>query len=225
MRPQGHAAPSAGQTLADLATHIPAASRAFREVGLDYCCGGQRTLAAACAERGLDAEALLQKLAAEPPAAEPSWEEQPIADLVRHILDRYHAPLRDELRDLHRMAMTVEEKHKEKASCPRGLAAHLAAIHEAVDSHLEKEERILFPMILAGHGAQAVGPIQVMELEHEEHGANLARTRALTDDLTAPAEACPTWQALYLRLRELEADLMDHIHLENHVLFPRVLCA
>jgi len=64
-----------------------------------------------------------------------------------------------------------------------------------------------------------------MELEHEEHGANLARTRALTDDLTAPAEACPTWQALYLRLRELEADLMDHIHLENHVLFPRVLCA
>ena len=87
-----------------------------------------------------------------------------------------------------------------------------------------KEEQILFPLIKAGRGAAAAPPIQVMELEHVEHAETLRRTRALTTNLVAPAEACPTWQALYLRLVQMEAELMEHIHLENNVLFRRCLC-
>jgi len=212
------------QTLGSLAAQVPAASRVFRTAGLDYCCQGERTLAAACEEKGLDAASLLESIRRMPLSPDASWESKPLALLVQHILERYHESLRRELPELRQMAAKVEEKHADKPSCPQGLAHHLDAIHEAVLSHLAKEEQILFPMILAGRGPHAVGPIQVMEFEHQEHGANLARTRELTSDLTAPPEACATWRALYLRLGELENDLMDHIHLENHVLFPRALC-
>jgi regulator of cell morphogenesis and NO signaling len=78
-------------------------------------------------------------------------------------------------------------------------------------------------MILLGHGARAQMPIRVMMQEHDDHAVALARTRALTADLVPPPEACATWRALYLGLAELEADLHAHIHLENHVLFPRAL--
>lgn len=213
-------------TLGELAVRLPAASRVFRESGLDYCCGGRRTLAAACAEKGLDPQAILSAIHAgardDRPAA--SWQQRPLSELIDFILDRYHASLRRELPELCRMAAKVEETHGAKPSCPHGLAALLDAAHEAVLSHLEKEEQILFPMILGHRGAHASGPIQVMEHEHHQHGANLERIRELTDGLTAPREACATWQALYLRLGELEADLMEHIHLENNVLFPRALC-
>jgi len=212
------------QSLAELATRIPAASRVFREAGLDYCCGGKKSLGDACAAKGLDPQALITAIQSQGVPAEPTWDQRPLVALVSHIVERFHLPLRRELPELHAMATKVEQKHGEKASCPRGLAAHLAGIQEAVFSHLDKEEQILFPMIVAGRGAFATGPIQMMEMEHDEHGANLARTRAMTGDFTAPPEACPTWQALYLRLHELEGDLMDHIALENNILFPRALC-
>jgi len=212
--------------LADLAVARPAASRVFHRQGLDYCCGGKRSLAEACAEKGLDPQAVLAEIEAEAPEAdERPWSERPLPELIDHILSTYHEPLRAELPELVAMAEKVESRHAEKTSCPRGLAAHLRQIHAAVLEHLAKEEQVLFPMILAGHGSRAGGPIQVMEMEHDDHGLNLARTRALTDDLNPPAEACTTWRALYLRLTELEKELMDHIHLENNVLFPRALCA
>lgn len=212
------------RTLGEIAAEIPAASRVFREVGLDYCCGGRRPLGEACAERGIDPETILSAIRHQPADTEESWEGRPLAALIQHILQRYHEPLRAELPELMEMARTVEEKHAENAVCPHGLARHLENIYEAVLSHLAKEEQILFPIIVSGMGGQAQGPIQVMETEHDDHGANLAITRRLTHDFSAPEEACPTWKALYLRLAQLEADLMDHIHLENSVLFPRALC-
>jgi regulator of cell morphogenesis and NO signaling len=96
-------------------------------------------------------------------------------------------------------------------------------MHEEVLEHLAKEERILFPMIADGFGTRVGGPVRVLQNEHDEHGMNLTRVRALTNDFTPPPAACATWQALYLRLATLEAELMDHIHLENNVLFPRAL--
>ena len=213
-------------TLADLAVTHPAASRVFRRHRLDFCCHGARPLAAACAERGLSTESVLAEIDREERGATASdarWDERPLDELVAHIVDVYHRGLREELKELVQMAAKVEARHADKASCPRGLRAHLEEVHEAVLSHLAKEEQILFPMVLAGRGRLAGGPIHVMESEHDDHGESLQRTRRLTADLTAPEEACATWRALYLRLARLEADLMDHIHLENNVLFRRVL--
>jgi regulator of cell morphogenesis and NO signaling len=91
--------------------------------------------------------------------------------------------------------------------------------------HLEKEETILFPAIVRGAGARASGAVDVMEREHEHHKGDLLRIRALTSELTPPPEACTTWRALYTGLQQLEQELMEHIHLENNILFRRALAA
>jgi regulator of cell morphogenesis and NO signaling len=98
-------------------------------------------------------------------------------------------------------------------------------MRDELESHMQKEEHVLFPLILAGRGALAAAPIRVMEREHEDHGRNLERLRELAHDFAPPLDACGTWRALYLGLEELEREIMEHIHLENHVLFPRALRA
>ena len=212
-------------TLADLATAFPAASRVFHRHGLDYCCGGRRTVLDACRDRGLEAREILEEIETSQagPGTGAPWSERPVPELIEHIVQHYHQALRRELPELVALAEKVESRHAAKASCPVGLAGHLRGVHAAVLEHLEKEEQVLFPMILAGRGAGAAGPVQVMEQEHRDHGENLARTRELAHDLVPPEEACTSWRALYLRLHELEAELMEHIHLENNVLFPRAL--
>ena len=211
-------------TLADLATAFPAATRIFHGYGLDFCCGGQRSIGDACADKGLRVEDVLAEVRSTASGqATTRWDERPLAELADFIESHYHARLRLQLPEVVRLATKVEERHAEKATCPRGLADHLRAIHENVLDHLAKEEQVLFPLIRAGRGAQAAAPIHVMEVEHDDHRENLARTRSLTDGLTPPEEACPTWRALYAGLLELERELMEHIHLENNVLFRRAL--
>jgi regulator of cell morphogenesis and NO signaling len=97
-------------------------------------------------------------------------------------------------------------------------------MHAAVLEHLFKEEAVLFPMIKAGAGSRAAAPVHMMEVEHEDHGESLRMIRTLTSNFTLPTNACPTWIALYRRLEEFETELMEHIHLENNILFPRALC-
>lgn len=210
-------------TLAELAVTHPAASRVFQANRLDYCCNGRRSLREACAQRGLDPEAILAAIrsqSASSPAPE-RWDERSTAELLAHIVDHYHARLRREIPELISMAEKVEKRHAGNAACPRGLSDHLRAVHENVLDHLDKEEQILFPILRGGYFDHAGGPILCMEREHDDHARDLERTRELTAELSAPAEACETWRALYLRLAELESELMEHVHLENHVLFPR----
>ena len=212
-------------TLADLAVRRPAATRVFWRHQLDFCCGGKQTLADACRKAGLDTDALLAELEHEElgEAPEASWEGRPLAGLIDHILERYHAPLRQALLVLVALARKVEDRHGDKPSCPRGLAAFLTDMQDAVLAHLAKEEQVLFPLILAGRGAAAHMAIRVMNQEHDDHGASLRHLRAVTEGFEPPAEACNSWRALYQGLAELERELMHHIHLENNVLFPRAL--
>jgi regulator of cell morphogenesis and NO signaling len=151
------------------------------------------------------------------------WETRPPAAIIEFILHRFHEPLRRDLPVLVSGARLVEAETSPSALRPTGLADHLEQILIAVESHLAKEEKILFPLILAGRGGSAFMPIKVMMAEHEDHMANLGRTRALTHDFALPAEASETWGTLYLDLQRLEADLNAHIDLENTVLFTRVM--
>ncbi len=216
---------SAQTTLAHLAATRAGASRVFYRHRLDFCCHGQIPLERACRERGLDVEALLAELRAEEDRTSDfrPWETLPLNDLVAHLLERFHASHRAELPRLIAAARKVESVHADKPTCPRGLAEHLAHIEVELEDHMQKEEQILFPMVLAGHGRMAAMPMQMLELEHREHALNLQRSRQLAHDFVPPDEACGTWRALYLGLGELERDLMQHIHLENNVLFPRGL--
>ncbi|MBK6406792.1 MAG: DUF542 domain-containing protein [Holophagales bacterium] len=212
-------------TLADLAVAFPAASRVFRRHGLDYCCHGRRPVSEACAERGLDADALLSEVSAETRAASDveTWSDRPLPELVERIVSCYHAALRAELPLLVQMARKVEAVHAEKTSVPRGLADHLEAL--AGPSSTTSRRRSRTSSRCSSPAAAPGRPGRRLEREHEDVALALQKTRALTTDLVPPAEACTTWRALYLRLDELEAELMEHVHLENNVLFRRALCA
>lgn len=216
---------SQNPTLADLAITHAGASRVFLKHGLDFCCQGRRPLEEACSEKGLDPSTILAEIGNEESNGNlHELANKPIGELVDFIESHYHLRLRAELPELISMADKVERVHASKASCPRDLASHLRSIHAAILEHLAKEEQVLFPMIRSGYRNRASAPIRVMEQEHEDHGKNLEYLRGLAHDFVAPPEACATWKALYLRLKRLSDELMEHIHLENNVLFPRVLC-
>jgi regulator of cell morphogenesis and NO signaling len=213
------------RTLGELVTANPSAAKVFHRYGLDFCCGGKQSLEQACAHEGVDAEAVLREIEVAGVTVQDNarWDRRPVEELVNHILDRYHAPLRTQIPRLIDLARKVEQAHADKPDRPAGLADLLVDIRTAVESHLGKEEQILFPLILAGRGQNARMPVQMMIQEHEDHGRNLHRIRELTNNLQLPDYACASWRELYRALAELEVELMDHIHLENNILFPRAL--
>ncbi len=214
-------------TLGELVAAHPEAAEVLHHHQLDFCCGGHRSIQEACDAAGIQAGALLEEVgrAAPPSGPIPNWVDAPLGDLIGHILERYHEPLRRELPRLVDLAEKVETAHADKPDCPRGLAAMLREVTASVESHLAKEERILFPAIRAGRGPLAGMPIRAMMLEHEDHGKNLRRIREITGDFSLPPHACASWAELYRALQRLEKDLMEHIHLENNVLFPRAAVA
>lgn len=212
-------------TLGNIACSIPGATRVFHEFHLDFCCGGQKTLREAALARGIDAEQVQERLLAlgSEDAQEADWRQASPERLIEHLLQRYHAVHRAQLPELIRLAGRVEQVHGDREHCPRGLTELLIDMQQELESHMQKEEQILFPMIQRGGGRMAGGPITVMRYEHDQHGETLERIVALTDDMQPPADACNTWRALYRGLDELRCDLMQHIHLENNLLFPRAL--
>ncbi|MCU6678418.1 iron-sulfur cluster repair protein YtfE [Leclercia tamurae] len=212
------------QPLGELALSIPRASALFRKYDMDYCCGGKQTLARAASRKELDLdliEAELAKLAEQP--LEKDWRSVALGDIINHIIVRYHDRHREQLPELILQATKVERVHAEKASVPRGLAKNLTMLYEELSSHMMKEEQILFPMIKQGMGSQAMGPISVMESEHDDAGELVEVIKHITNNVTPPADACTTWRAMYNGINEMIDDLMEHISLENNVLFPRAL--
>lgn len=154
------------------------------------------------------------------PAAPPSALPGDPEALIAHILARYHEVHRAEFPQAISLARRVEEVHREAPDCPHGLADHLEALFEELESHQQKEERMLFPMMRMG-GRKMVGlPIPRMMSEHEEQLVQLERLAELTKGFTEPPGACGTWRALYEACRKLDADLREHMRVENEVLFP-----
>ena len=210
-----------------IAAEYPLATRVFSRHGIDFCCGGGKPLGAVCEELQVDANTVLAEIEAElasPVTAEERWDQAPLNDLVQHILSTYHIPLKEELPRLESMARKVVRVHHDKApEMLQELLSVYLGLNAELQTHMAKEEQILFPMIERGEGAMADGPITVMEAEHEAAGNALKRLRELTGDYRVPDEACNTWRALWHGLVALEEALHQHIHLENNILFPRAL--
>jgi len=214
-------------SLARWVSDHPGASAVFLRYRLDFCCGGQQPLDEACRDSGLDCAQVVAEVRAgdaESTSAPVNWELRTPAELVDHILRTYHEPLRRDLPALVESARKVERVHADKGTCPSGLADHLSRVSAALDEHMRLEETGLFSALTGGEKSPDIeAAIRTLMREHDEHGENLRRVRELTADLKAPPEACATWRATYDGLEQLEADLMAHVHLENNVLFPRVL--
>jgi regulator of cell morphogenesis and NO signaling len=218
----------ANETLAQVATTHPVATQVFLRHRLDFCCGGRRKLTDACRAVGLEPQTVIDEIAAAEGASSGSerWDMAPLSELIDFILTRFHEPLRRDFPGLIEAARRVERVHGDKPSCPHGLASHLEQLEAELCQHMAKEEQVLFPAIRSDlRGAQVHMPVRVMMQEHDDHGANLERLRKLTTQFEPPPEACATWRALYAALATLESELMEHIHLENNVLFPRALDA
>lgn len=211
---------AATMTLGDLARDVPIATTVFLRHQLDFCCRGYQTLQAACAAAGLDVVQIEHELDAVAPTAPTNWTTRSNDELVAFIESRYHATLRRDVPGLIVAAAKVERVHAAKPAVPTGLAAALDEMWRELEGHMQKEEQVLFPMLRTGD-ARARMPIQMMRSEHDAHGVSLRGLRAMTGGFVAPPHACATWRALYDGLAHLEAELMEHIHLENHVLFPR----
>jgi len=211
------------QLLGEIACNIPGATRVFRQFHVDFCCGGTRSLQEEVARKQLDmAEVLeaLEQLRVSAPM-DKNWKKATTKELIAHILERFHARHREQLPELIRLAEKVERVHADHPNAPRGLAAHLAEMLQELQMHMTKEEQILFPMLMRGQGHMAGGPISVMQSEHLQHGEALEKMLTLAQQLELPKEACNSWRALYLGLSELRDDLMEHIHLENNILFKQ----
>ncbi len=224
-------------TIGDLVAAQPLLARVFERLGIDYCCGGKRTLAAACAAKGLDVNSVMPVLAA---AAELTSEAAPEVDaaamsltaLADHIEHTHHAYVKMELPELVEKADRVATKHAWRDRRLPEIAATVRELANEMFHHMLKEEQILFPLVRAldrgeggasAHCGSIANPIRVMEAEHDSAGGAIARLRELTDGFAPKPDDCNTHRALLAGLAQFEADLHRHVHKENNVLFPRAL--
>lgn len=211
------------RTLGEIAVALPGATALFREMGLDYCCGGQITLNDAAAAGSLDLALILAELHGLKQGSVSGPADLDTGSLIEAIVTRYHRVHSKELPELIQLAERVETVHRGHASVPAGLAAMLKATLGELTIHMQKEELVLFPQMKNGAMMPLRFPISAMMAEHQEHGAHLEEIKRLTHDLAMPADGCATWRALYAGLAKFMEDLIEHIHIENNILFPRFL--
>jgi regulator of cell morphogenesis and NO signaling len=221
------------RTLAQLVTDRPQLSRALEARGLDYCCQGERTLAAACGEAGLDVTTVAVELDTIGGSASPGeWATMAPDVLVDHLESTHHRYLHRELPRLAALVAKVEGVHASRHPELVDVGQCFAALRADLEPHLAKEERVLFPAIRRLVASDTLPefpfgslqrPISVMLAEHDQAGGLLARLRDLTGGYAVPDDACASYRACYEGLAELEADTHLHVHKENHLLFPAVV--
>lgn len=225
--------PRAEESLASLMTRHPELAPVLDRLGLDYCCGGGRTLGEAVAAAGMDFDVVVHELEQTAPAAvADDWTSLGPAALVDHLEATHHVYLAEALPRLHALATKVVAVHGERHPELLVVLRLVVDLRDELEPHLMKEERVLFPMIRELAAASRVpqfhcgtlgNPIAVMGIEHDRAGELLGALRASACNYAVPDDACASYRALYDGLAELEADTHLHIHKENNLLFPAVL--
>ena len=212
-----------GRTVGDIAATIAGATAVFRKFKIDFCCNGDLTLEGAAQRRGIDPQELERALGALAPDAGNSTASASMDsnELIDHIQFRYHEAHRRALPELIVLSRKVEAVHREHPKVPAGLSDALRQMLSELEQHMAKEEGILFPAMHQWTGGELDAPTMELRQEHDSQGALLRLMESLTDDFTPPDGACRSWQALYVGTAQLAEDVMEHIHLENNVLFPR----
>ena len=231
----------AEKTVREFALENPAATRVFEKLGIDYCCGGNKSLEEACRAANLDMNTVLdslEKAEQSVRAAQPTHDGQSesLADLIAHIKNTHHTYTREEIARLGPLfdkVCSVHGKNHPELLQIRGIFKGLA---EELTTHLMKEEVVLFPYVLRMEESKiekepvvpapfgtVQNPVSMMEQEHDSAGNALRAMREASHGYSIPEGACVSYQTLYKALTEFEADLHQHIHLENNILFPRAV--
>ncbi|MGC2112372.1 MAG: iron-sulfur cluster repair di-iron protein [Candidatus Korobacteraceae bacterium] len=230
----------ATQTVGDLAVKVPGATQEFEKLGIDYCCGGSRTLGEACVAANVSVEQAMSRLQEGLAAAQPkpgcNWKSEPLADLIAHISGTHHVYVREECPRIEKLGAKVVSAHGSNHPELLQVQALFAGLAAELSVHLMKEEQILFPYVIRLEEAAiarepappamfgtVVNPVRMMMQEHDGAGDTLKKLRTITHDYTLPADACVSYTMLYEAVQAFEADLHQHIHLENNILFPRAV--
>lgn len=211
----------------------------FKKFGLDFCCGGKKSIETACSEKGVDLPALTQALQAldlkeKNPVQD--FNKMELDDLANYIIKTHHKYVAESLPLLDQFSTKVARVHGNANPEVVEIARQYQTIANELRNHMHKEEAILFPYIAQIAVAKrnntplppcpfgtVKNPINMMEMEHEEVGANAASIQELSNNYTPPEHACNTFRVLYAKLNEFEQDLHQHIHLENNILFPKAI--
>ena len=233
------ALPFAERSLGDIVKHDSRTATVLERFGLDYCCGGHRTLQEATAGRRLDLAPVVDALEALGSPAletESNLEWQELDKLARYIVQRHHGYVREVTPTIRTWLAKLVARHGNRHPELAQVNGTFDELTTELFSHMAKEENLLFPFIEDLAVAHRVGkrlptspfgtilhPVRVMEADHRAAGDLLANLRALTHDYAPPDDACTTYRLCYAELERFESDLHWHVHLENNVLFPRAL--
>lgn len=219
-----------------LVTERPLRARLFEQHGIDFCCGGKKTIYEVCQAKGLDPEVLLAEIRDFDCRMDDSTTESTVGtgtltELVGHIEETHHAYLKKCLPNVVQLMDKVARVHGENKPFLIETRGLVYSLFEELMPHMMKEEQMLFPMVRRLEESQQLpmfhcgsiqNPMRVMEMEHEEVGELLRKIRHITSEYKPPSDACNSFRALYAYLDELERDLHIHIHKENNILHPRV---
>lgn len=224
------------ETLGAIAAKDLRKAEIFKKYGLDFCCGGKKTVKEACAEKGIDVTRIEQelqqadKIISTRPLPYQEWSLDFLAD---YIVNTHHTYVRKTIPELSELSAKVARVHGDQHPELHVIAGLVKDIVEELSSHLVKEEEIVFPYIkqVAKRNAQPSvedagglqAPIDLMEMEHEAVGEKLEEIRALSNNYTVPSDGCASYNLLFKMLTDFEDDMFTHIHLENNILFPKAI--
>lgn len=217
------------KTVREIAGQHADSYKIFHKYGIDFCCGGKRLLSDVCEEKGIEISVIANDFMAleQNQSDQKDWNTETLENLINHVVDTHHQYLRDDLPRLFHLTQKVASRHGERdAHLYKVLEVYVSMANELL-AHIEKEEQVLFPMIIEMEktgdiSPQIIMPILAMEAEHEQAGAALEELDRLTENYAIKPNMCASYQALYVGLKQLEEDLKLHIHKENNILFPRV---
>jgi regulator of cell morphogenesis and NO signaling len=232
---------TAEKTVRELALENSAATRVFEKLGIDYCCGGNKSLEEACRVANVPTDKVLDSLEMAEQASranqkERSWQVEPLADLIDHINSTHHKYTREEIARLGPLFDKVYSVHGKNHPELQRVRASFQGLAQELTAHMMKEEMVLFPYIVRMEEAviqrepilpppfgSVQNPVAMMMHEHDSAGEALRAMRKTSAGYTPPGDACISYQTLYKALADFEADLHQHIHLENNILFPRAI--
>lgn len=215
------------------------AAAVFEKYSIDFCCGGNKTLEEACAQKGIDPALISRELLQPDATGSPDnirpgeWDLDTLSDF---IVNNHHRYVRRMLPTLQAHLGKLVSVHGERHPELSAIADRFQLVAEELTGHMQKEEMVLFPYIasLAASSRSKNGvprpmfftirrPIRMMEAEHASAGEAFSFIRSVTEEFTPPPDACETYRVTYRELEDFERDLHRHIHLENNILFPRAI--